>query len=602
MTANSGQDLFLGLDLSTQQLKVIVTDSSLKHLETFNVEFDQQFGEKYSIKKGVLSDDKSGEIVSPVNMWLESIDFVFSEMKRKKFPFDRVCGISGSCQQHGSVYWSKDGVSNLTKLNVKSGELVDQLTSNESFTFPNSPNWQDHSTGKEIEVFELIAGDSGKLAELTGSRAHYRFTGLQIRKLAINQRSKYQETERISLVSSFLASVLLGKLTEIEQADACGMNIYDISKQEYNEEMLALTAGVHPKVDKDHSIDYDKEIESIKKKLGEIKPITYKSNGEICQYFVDKYGFKSNTKIYSFTGDNLATILSLPLAENDILVSLGTSTTVLLVTKNYCPSSQYHLFKHPTMPEHYMGMICYCNGSLAREKVRDQVNEKYGEKDGDWKKFDEILNQSTHFDNQLGIYFPLGEIVPNASAQIKRSKWENDKLVDVTKWENSDSDVTSIIESQTLSCRLRLGPMLEVDGKSSKAHDLYNSLVEKFGDIYTDGKKQNESSLTARPKKVYFVGGALNNMNIVKKMSSILGLTEGNYRVEIPNACALGGAFKASWGYACETKNDWIDYNEYISDQFDYKSLEEVDTTDRWEEYFQGIGMLAEMEKLLKKD
>lgn len=109
--------------------------------------------------------------------------------------------------------------------------------------------------------------------------------------------------------------------------------------------------------------------------MGPIQPITYKSSGSISNYFVEKYGFSKDCNIYSFTGDNLATILSLPLQPNDCLISLGTSTTVLLITENYQPSSQYHLFKHPTMPKHYMGMICYSNGALAREKARDEINK-----------------------------------------------------------------------------------------------------------------------------------------------------------------------------------------------------------------------------------
>lgn len=42
-----------------------------------------------------------------------------------------------------------------------------------------------------------------------------------------------------------MASVLLGKITNIEQAEACGMNLYDIKKDDYDEELLSLAAGVH---------------------------------------------------------------------------------------------------------------------------------------------------------------------------------------------------------------------------------------------------------------------------------------------------------------------------------------------------------------------
>lgn len=610
------EDLFLGFDLSTQQLKIIVTDASLNHLNTYNVEFDAVYAEKYKIEKGVRSNDRTGEIVSPVLMWLDAIDHVFDEMKRDNFSFDQVKGISGSGQQHGSVYWSKQAHGLLKNLDSRRS-LADQLDN--ALASKTSPNWQDHSTGKEIEIFESVAGGADNLAEITGSRAHYRFTGLQIRKLATRSTDShkiYENTDRISLVSSFVASVLLGHVTNIEEADACGMNIYDVAKSSYNDELLALAAGVHPKVDTASSEETKEGIASLKLKLGEILPVSPKSAGSISPYFVEKYGFNPDTKIYPFTGDNLATIISLPLFKEDCLVSLGTSTTVLIITKNYNPSSQYHLFKHPTMPGYYMGMICYCNGSLSREKVRNELNKKHGEESKDpWAKFNTLLDESSTFDNKLGVYFSLGEIVPNASAQVKRCQLDDKgKLVEVDEWD-VENDVSSIVESQTLSCRLRSGPMLtnsadaDEDDAAAKKEDphltkTYEGLIDKFGDLYTDGKKQTFKSLTARPHKVYYVGGGSNNQSIISKMGSILGAKDGNYKVEISNACALGGSYKASWSYECEKATDGklIGYDSYIESKFDFKNIDKFQVDDHWEDYFTGLGMLASMEADLKHD
>lgn len=605
------EPLFLGFDLSTQQLKVIVTNSQLKHIDSFHVEFDDKFGTKFGVTKGVYSNESTGEIVSPVAMWLESIDYVFNSMRQAGFPFSWVKGVSGSGQQHGSVYWSTLAPDALQRLCREQGlndlgSLIDIL--NESaFSLQTSPNWQDHSTGAEIKAFERAVGGAEKLAARTGSRAHYRFTGLQIRKICKTRPQVFQNTSRISLVSSFVASVLLGRISNIEKADGCGMNLYDITKDAYDDELLSLAAGAHATEDKFYNEEARiKVVENLKSKLGPLDPISSTLSGPICQYFRDKYGFDAAAQVYPFTGDNLATILSLPLNPNDILVSLGTSTTVLLVTDKFVPSSQYHMFKHPTMPHHYMGMICYCNGSLAREKIRDAVNVKHKVANNSWDKFDQILDQSDEFDQKLGIYFPLGEIVPNASAQTKRGLLKDGEIRLVDQWD-VDEDVSSIVESQALSCRLRLGPMLVSDLEGSKNNSVdpnlkrvYSDLVSKFGEILTDGKKQTLESLTLRPHRVYFVGGALNNKSIVRKMGSILGSIEGNYKVDIPNSCALGGAFKASWGFECGSTQKKIDYNDYISDRFEFSDLEAIDTEDRWGGYFDGIGMLAKMEQELR--
>lgn len=616
MTYNQYENLFLGFDLSTQQLKIIVSNENLKHLNTYNVEFDTVYKSQYHIEKGVLIDSltEKDEILSPVLMWLDSINYVFDLMKRDNFPFEKVKGISGSGMQHGSIYWSQNAISKLSNLNFNES-LSSQL--NDSFSINTSPNWQDHSTGKEISDFESVIGGADELANITGSKAHYRFTGLQIRKLSTRKSPQtYKNTVRISLVSSFVTSILLGKITNIEQADACGMNLYNIDKLDYNDELLSVAAGVHPKLDDASPIETERGIAALKEKLGEIKPINYENDGQISNYFVKKYGFSKSTKIYSFTGDNLATIISLPLLQNDVLISLGTSTTVLLVTENYTPSSQYHLFKHPTMPNHYMGMICYSNGSLAREKIRNKVNEKYNQPKDDWHKFNELLDSSSFFNNKLGVYFPIGEIVPNVSSQVKRFQLDNnDKLIEINDTENEiwtpEDDVSSIVESQTLSCRLRAGPMLTNSSSSSSSSSskssnnssalssIYYDLVSRFGDLYTDGKKQDFNSLTSRPHQIYYVGGASNNLSIVKKMGSILGPTHGNFKVEIPNACALGGAYKASWSYQCELENKWIDYNKYLSDRFDFNDVEKIDVVNYWENYFNGLGMLAKIEQTI---
>lgn len=606
MTYKNSKDLFLGFDLSTQQLKIIVTDETLKALNTYNVEFDKQFQEKYGVHKGVLTNEETGEILSPVHMWLESIDYVFGMMKKDKFPFEKVRGISGSGMQHGSIFWAKLLAEKLDSLSSY-GSLSEALEG--AFATDKSPNWQDHSTGKEIEDFEKVAGGPDALAERTGSRAHYRFTGLQIRKKAVRtDPDVYRNTERISLVSSFVATVLLGKFTPVEEADACGMNIYNVAKSEFDEELLAVAAGVHQKLDNASEAETKNGVEELRRKLGDVVPVSYESLGRISPYFQKKYGFTENTHIYSFTGDNLATIISLPLQQNDILISLGTSTTVLLVTEQYNPSSQYHLFKHPTLKNAYMGMICYCNGALARENVRNQLNEKYHLEKDSWDKFNEILDESKEFDNKLGIYFPLGEIVPNAPAQFKRAKLTNGEIKEVDLWD-VENDVTSIVESQTISCRMRAGPMLSGSGGSATAtpqaedeelKQLYHDLHSKFGDIYTDGKKQNFSSLTSKPRKVFFVGGASRNTSIISKMGSIFGATDGNYQVEIPNACALGGAFKASWSFTCEARGEWLDYNKYLEDNFDFGEVDKFIVHDEWANYFPAIGLLAHLEANLK--
>ena len=114
--------------------------------------------------------------------------------------------------------------------------------------------------------------------------------------------------------------------------------------------------------------------------------------------------------IAPFTGDNPATVVALS-NPGDAIVSLGTSTTLLL---SIPPTKEApvrfttsHLLSHPTDVEAHIAMLCYKNGALAREMVRDQYAEKQ------WPRFDELVVSTPVGCNGIsGYYFPLYEIIP----------------------------------------------------------------------------------------------------------------------------------------------------------------------------------------------
>lgn len=464
--------------MSTQQLKGIVVNESLETVYHSKVEFDEL---NYGTKKGVFTSGK--QVYAPVVMWLDALDLLFERLI-EGVDLKRVKGVSGACQQHGSVY-----------MNSKAGNVLKELDSSKSlkeqlkdcFAWEMSPNWQDHSTIEQCKQFEDAVGGREELANITGNKAHHRFTGPQILRLKQTQPEAYEQTETIALVSSFLASVLAGQHAPLDISDVCGMNLWDIENQKWNDKLMSLidnkfTAGV-----------------------GNYKLQT-------CSYFEKKYGLKCN--VLSFTGDNPGTILSLPLATNDVIVSLGTSTTALVVTQKYVPSPLYHLFTHP-VGKGYMGMLCYCNGALAREQVRDNVNEKYGTTG--WEKFNELAEStSTNFD-QYGFYFPLDEIIPEVKATTQRFG-EN--------WEIPDNDALAILESQALSIRNRLAPMI---GTS---------------------------------RRVYFVGGGSNNQTICKIFTKVLVPSDGAYTMDLSDACAIGAANRAAFGCNSSEGELWEDFIE----------------------------------------
>jgi xylulokinase len=445
-------------------------------------------------------------------MWLEALDLVLRRLKEKNTPLHRIRGISGSCQQHGSVYWSREAENLLASL-APGKDLAEQLAPS-AFSHPYAPNWQDHSTQGECDKFEEELGTADRLAQVTGSAAHHRFTGPQIMRLRQKLPDMYAATLRISLVSSFLASVLMGGIAPMDISDVCGMNLWDIPGNKWSEPLLELTAGK----------DGVKELLS---KLGPVRQDGGGGMGSVCEYFVSRYGFSPDCQVAPFTGDNPATILALPLRPLDAIVSLGTSSTFLMITPVYKPDASYHFFNHPTTPGQYMFMLCYKNGGLAREKVRDTLPAPSS---GDpWANFNDAVLSVPPLDiskpddrAKIGLYFPLPEIVPN----IRSGTWRytvspgGEDLQESAAW-GADKDARAIVESQALSMRLRSQKLVSAP---------------------------QGSKLPAQPRRIYLVGGGSLNPAIAKVMGDVLGGVDGVYRLDVGgNACALGGAYKAVW-------------------------------------------------------
>jgi len=158
-----------------------------------------------------------------------------------------------------------------------------------------------------------------------------------------NHPDVYRATSRITLVSSFLASVFLGRIAPLDISDVCGMNLWDIDAGAWSEPLLKLASG-------------EDGLDSLKQKLGTVREDGGGSMGPISSYFVQRFYFSSDCGIAPFTGDNPATILSLPLRPLDAIVSLGTSTTFLMSTPKYVPDPAYHFFNHQPQP----AFTCSC--------------------------------------------------------------------------------------------------------------------------------------------------------------------------------------------------------------------------------------------------
>ncbi|MGN6642818.1 MAG: carbohydrate kinase, partial [Verrucomicrobiota bacterium] len=211
--------LFLGLDSSTQSLSAVVIDyDTRKVVYEKSLNFDSALPH-YKTRNGVLPNRDPLVKHSPPLMWAEALDLLFAAMKKDRVALGDILAISGSGQQHGSIY-----------LNDRAPEALRQLGSAASlvkglrgvFSRRTSPIWMDSSTANECAEIRKALGGIEATATKTGSDAFERFTGPQIRKFFKTEPESYAKTAHIALVSSFVASLLAGKIAPIDHGDGAG--------------------------------------------------------------------------------------------------------------------------------------------------------------------------------------------------------------------------------------------------------------------------------------------------------------------------------------------------------------------------------------------
>ena len=141
-------------------------------------------------------------------MWAEALDLMIARLAASGLDLWRMTAISGSAQQHGSVYLSATGAERRWRGSIRPGRSSASCAALLSRAL--SPIWMDTTTAEECAEIAAAVGGEATLAQHTGSRAFERFTGPQIRRFAKRASADYDATRRIHLVSSFIASLLVG--------------------------------------------------------------------------------------------------------------------------------------------------------------------------------------------------------------------------------------------------------------------------------------------------------------------------------------------------------------------------------------------------------
>ena len=469
--------LFLGLDSSTQSLSAVVIDlDKQKVIYEKSLNFDRALP-KFKTRNGVLPNRDPLVKHSRPLLWAAALDLLFAGMVEDRVPLRDVLAVSGSGQQHGSVYLNDRAAARLAKLDPAKS-LEQNLRG--VFSRATSPIWMDSSTTKQCAQIRKKLGGIAATAQATGSDTFERFTGPQIRKFYQAEPAAYQATAAISLVSSFMASLLAGKIAPIDAGDGAGMNLMDNRSKNWHAGALKATAP------------------GLAKKL---PPIAAAGQviGPVSSYFVEKYGLNAEALATVWTGDNPASVVGLGLVKPGMVaISLGTSDT-FFGTMAECRTDaqgEGHVFGSPTGD--YMTLICFKNGSLAREQVR----EIYGLKD--WKAFGKLL-ANIKPDKNAGILLPWFE--PEIVPRVSRPGLHRFDLEET----DAAANCRAIFEAQMLSMR------------------------------------HHSQWMGVAPDCIYATGGASNDQALLQVMANVMNCTVR--RIEISKSAALGAALQAAHGW-----------------------------------------------------
>ncbi|MBR6471552.1 MAG: hypothetical protein IKS83_07125 [Victivallales bacterium] len=340
--------MFLGIDAGTQSIKGIIIDPTTGWCsESVAVHFGRDLPQ-YGSPDGFLPNPDSRIRRANPLMWLDALDLLLARMHNAGLPMAQVAGISGSGQQHGTVYLNDQFPDALAKLQPEKS-LGEQLC--HAFSRAEAPIWMDASTTAQCEQLRTKFGAEG-VRQRTGSDATERFSGPQIMKFAQDEPAQWAETATVHLVSSFLASVLAGKIMPIDYGDGAGMNLLNLHTLAWDEEIAEFCAP------------------GLLQRLPSCV-LSTKAPGCLAPYFA-KYGLRTGIPVNVWSGDNPNSLIGTGGAlPGRAVVSLGTSDTYFGTIPDLTALPRHgHVFGNPAGG--FMTLVCFANGSLTREHFRAQ--------------------------------------------------------------------------------------------------------------------------------------------------------------------------------------------------------------------------------------
>ena len=319
--------LFIGVDLGTSAVKLLLMDENGKIKKTVSREYPLYFPHPgWSEQK-------------PEDWYIQSMDGLKELLKDEKK--EEVAGISFGGQMHGLV-------------------LLDE---NDEVIRP-ALLWNDGRTYEECDYLNNVIGKD-KLSEYTANISFTGFTAPKILWVKNKEPENFARIKKIMLPKDYLAYRLSGvHCTDV--SDASGMLLFDVKNRTWSKEMC--------------------EICSVKPEWLAKVYESYEVVGTLKKEVAEELGIPAVVKVIAGAGDNAAAAVGTgTVGDGRCNISLGTSGTVFISSRKFGvdKNNALHSFDHADGTYHLMGCMlsaASCNKWWMDEilKTKEYAKEQEG--------------------------------------------------------------------------------------------------------------------------------------------------------------------------------------------------------------------------------
>ena len=319
--------LFIGVDLGTSAVKLLLMDENGKIKKTVSREYPLYFPHPgWSEQK-------------PEDWYIQSMDGLKELLKDEKK--EEVAGISFGGQMHGLV-------------------LLDE---NDEVIRP-ALLWNDGRTYEECDYLNNVIGKE-KLSEYTANISFTGFTAPKILWVKNKEPKNFARIKKIMLPKDYLAYRLSGvHCTDV--SDASGMLLFDVKNRTWSKEMC--------------------EICSVKPEWLAKVYESYEVVGTLKKEVAEELGIPAAAKVIAGAGDNAAAAVGTgTVGDGRCNISLGTSGTIFISSRKFGvdKNNALHSFDHADGTYHLMGCMlsaASCNKWWMDEilKTKEYTKEQEG--------------------------------------------------------------------------------------------------------------------------------------------------------------------------------------------------------------------------------